>query len=47
MGIKNVPNAWWCSIAVKIANELTGQFIKDTASDGPVLLIVTDLCYIL
>ena len=47
MSIRNVPAPWWCSVVVKIANLLTGQFIRNAASDGPVLYCVIGFSYIL
>ena len=46
MGVRNVFDAWRCCIAVKIDSVLTGQFIKNTAVDGPVLHCVIGFCYI-
>ena len=45
--ITNVPNAWWSSVAVEIANVHTDQFIRNTASYRPVLYFVIGFCYIL
>ena len=36
-----------CSIVIKIVNVLTDQFIRNTASDGPMLDCVIGFCYIL
>ena len=47
MSIRNLSDEWqWC-IAVNIVNVVTGQFIRNTTGDGPVLYCVIGFCYII